>query len=535
MEQTDARRLQDEYTSLVNGLAMGQGSNVLNAAVAGGDELLGTPLLPADVLAESVPGNIRKAKHFIMFLRTWLEYAKQRLAQTVVTQETPIAFMNHLQQETRLQEVRAFKFCYDRLKSLFTTLKLTDLDEYTPINTMANFATLVATYDKGFCIIFEAHDERTPLISDPRLQLCCLDASLAMKAVFDRFKTVVITSGTLSPLDTYHRMLNFTPVVSASMAMSLSANCIRPIIVTRGADQIPLTSKFDLRGDTGVTQNYGRLLCDLAAIIPDGMVCFFTSYRYMEDIVATWKDLGLLDELQRHKLIFIETKDVVETTLALDAFKRACNAGRGAVFLSVARGKVAEGIDFDRHFGRCVIMFGIPFQYTLSRKLRARLEFLNESKVMSEADFLTFDALRQTAQCMGRVIRSKTDYGLMVFADARFNRQDKLRKLPQWITQYMDKQDQSLSSDRACLVAREFVRSMAQPRNRAQEIGVTMLSQELLLLKQEQQRKAAQAMQTQQDMIATNAKAGFHPLTQHQPNNAAANQPARNSQPMQLD
>lgn len=28
---------------------------------------------------------------------------------------------------------------------------------------------------------------------------------------------------------------------------------------------------------------------------------------------------------------------------------------------------MAEGIDFDRHYGRLVIMFGVPFQYTLSR------------------------------------------------------------------------------------------------------------------------------------------------------------------------
>lgn len=41
-----------------------------------------------------------------------------------------------------------------------------------------------------------------------------------------------------------------------------------------------------------------------------------------------------------HKLVFIETVDVVETTLALDNFRRACDCGRGAVFLSVARGKV---------------------------------------------------------------------------------------------------------------------------------------------------------------------------------------------------
>ena len=60
----------------------------------------------------------------------------------------------------------------------------------------------------------------------------------------------------------------------------------------------------------------------------------------------------------------------METTLALDNFRRACDSGRGAVFLSVARGKVAEGIDFDRHYGRCVVMFGVPYQYTLSRILR---------------------------------------------------------------------------------------------------------------------------------------------------------------------
>merc|ERR1711937_896431 len=113
---------------------------------------------------------------------------------------------------------------------------------------------------------------------------------------------------------------------------------------------------------------------------------------------------------------FIETKDIVETTLALDSFKKACDCGRGAVFFSVARGKVAEGIDFDRHYGRCVVLFGVPFQYTLSRELRARMEFMREHYQIKESEFLNFDAMRQASQCMGRVIRSKRDYGIMVFA-----------------------------------------------------------------------------------------------------------------------
>lgn len=49
---------------------------------------------------------------------------------------------------------------------------------------------------------------------------------------------------------------------------------------------------------------------------------------------------------------------------------QACENGRGAVLFSVARGKVSEGVDFDHQYGRCVIMFGIPFQYTESRILR---------------------------------------------------------------------------------------------------------------------------------------------------------------------
>lgn len=39
----------------------------------------------------------------------------------------------------------------------------------------------------------------------------------------------------------------------------------------------------------------------------------------------------------QRKLVFIETQDVVETTLALDNYRKACDCGRGAVFFSVAR------------------------------------------------------------------------------------------------------------------------------------------------------------------------------------------------------
>jgi len=53
---------------------------------------------------------------------------------------------------------------------------------------------------------------------------------------------------------------------------------------------------------------------------------------------------------------------------------------------------------------------------------KARLEYLRDQFRIKENDFLTFDAMRHSAQCIGRVLRGKTDYGVMVFADKVVNK-----------------------------------------------------------------------------------------------------------------
>ena len=44
-------------------------------------------------------------------------------------------------------------------------------------------------------------------------------------------------------------------------------------------------------------------------------------------------------------------------------------------FLCVARGKMAEGINFDRHYGRALLVLALRIQYTESRVLRGRLKY----------------------------------------------------------------------------------------------------------------------------------------------------------------
>lgn len=115
-----------------------------------------------------------------------------------------------------------------------------------------------------------------------------MDSSLAMAPVFNNFKTVILTSGTMSPLEIYPKILNFKPFLNISIEIELSRNSIQPIIITKGIDYSWLSSEYDSRNNREISKSYGRLLIDLSSFVPDGIVCFFPSYMYMEKIIKEW-------------------------------------------------------------------------------------------------------------------------------------------------------------------------------------------------------------------------------------------------------
>ncbi|KAJ3341825.1 DNA-dependent ATPase of the nucleotide excision repair factor 4 complex [Gonapodya sp. JEL0774] len=482
IKATDATRLQNEYSRLVQGLREAHQSRET-------DEVLANPVLPDQILNEAVPGSIRRAEHFVSFLKRFIEYLKTRVRVLHVVVEGPVSFLAHLK-ETTCIEKKPLRFCAERLSSLIKTLELTELEEHNSLAKIASFATLVSTYTQGFQLILEPYENDSDKMPNPTLRFTCLDAKLAIKPVFDRFSSVVITSGTLSPMELYPNLLGFQPVIMESYQMSLTRQQFLPLIITRGSDQVAVSSRFEVRNDLAVVRNYGQMLIEFAKCVPDGLVAFFPSYLFMESIVAAWNELGILNEVLKHKLIFIETPEAAETSLALENYRIACDNGRGAIMLSVARGKVSEGIDFDHQYGRAVILFGVPYQYTESRILKARLEFLRDNNHIRENDFLTFDAMRHAAQCVGRVLRGKTDYGLMVFADKRFVRPDRRNKLPKWISHGFTEATVNLSTDMAVQMAKKFLRGMSQPMEQSQ-VGVSLWTVEMVERREKQLKQQA--------------------------------------------
>jgi DNA excision repair protein ERCC-2 len=80
--------------------------------------------------------------------------------------------------------------------------------------------------------------------------------------------------------------------------------------------------------------------------------------------------------------------------IALENYKLACDHGRGAVFFATARSTIAN-VNFTGHYGRCVVIYGVPYHNTLSRNLRVRMQYIEEKFGITQKEQLAIDALQQ--------------------------------------------------------------------------------------------------------------------------------------------
>jgi DNA excision repair protein ERCC-2 len=234
--------------------------------------IISNPLIPEDIINESLPGNIRKAEHFVSFLLRFTQFLKKYIDITILKEDSPEIFLEKLLQNTYI-EAKALQFSAERLNSLLNTLEIQNIHLFIHLKIVCDFATLVSTYKEGFILILEPYDNRdafTRQNHDPILQLSCMDSTISIKPIFRKFSTVIITSGTLSPLDMYPKLLNFNPIISKSFKMSLPRKCILPLVIQKGSDQNKITTSYKTRDDQSVIRNYGNLLIEITSIVPDG-------------------------------------------------------------------------------------------------------------------------------------------------------------------------------------------------------------------------------------------------------------------------
>jgi len=83
-----------------------------------------------------------------------------------------------------------------------------------------------------------------------------------------------------------------------------------------------------MHSDPGVVRNYGRLLLEMASAFPDGLVCFFVSYSYMDGIVNSWHEMGILQAISFTCILFSHINPTIQIKYRYGNEEWVCSAER---------------------------------------------------------------------------------------------------------------------------------------------------------------------------------------------------------------
>ncbi|CAG1964786.1 unnamed protein product [Fusarium graminearum] len=300
---------------------------------------------------------------------------------------------------------------------------------------------------------------------DIQLSYLLLSPTHAFSSIASSARAVILAGGTMSPFDDYKDHL--FPSLEPEKVTTLSCGHVIPpenlcvwTLASSRPGAPPFEFSFQKRGDPEMITQLGLAILNLCSLVPDGVVIFFPSYGYLDEVVAVWqKSQGastqsVWDRLGTRKALFKETRGASSEEVLQeysDAIQGEKSNGKGALLLSVVGGKMSEGINFSDRLGRCVLVIGLPYPNIASPDWKAKIEYIETTtrnnlvaqgttheEAVSKAkqtarDFYENACMRAVNQSIGRAIRHRGDYAAIVLVDRRYGT-DRIRgKLPGWI------------------------------------------------------------------------------------------------------
>ena len=256
-------------------------------------------------------------------------------------------------------------------------------------------------YDDKFCFLKEIEGDSL------KLTLFCADPSGVIRKTCDMGRATVFFSGTLAPVQHYMDMLGGNredPVVDVPSPfptdnrLSLAAYDVATVYKRRG-------QYYDRAAE------YVRRLTELP--IGNYMV-FFSSYKYLKEVESR-----LPSDLVGPTVVCqpISSRPDVRERFLKDFVS---NPKKTRIGLCVLGGIYSEGVDLtgDRLSGVIVVGVGLPMVCRDNEVIRAVT-----GKDEPERGFRTayvYPGINKVLQAAGRVIRTDTDRGFIVFLDERY-------------------------------------------------------------------------------------------------------------------
>ncbi|KAK8885180.1 hypothetical protein M9Y10_044309 [Tritrichomonas musculus] len=287
--------------------------------------------------------------------------------------------------------------------------------DITPFDLLTKFIRTLFPYDQKNSKFID-DNYSICLTSEGILNIFCFSPSIAFSYIIDLHpKTVILTSGTISPFDTFISSLGYEfPIVLQNPHIANMKNLF-VAIATHGSMNSVFHFTYQNRTNQKMKNDFAHSLSELMKITPFGFLSFFPSFSFLNEIESLLKSSN-----QSNKKIIIEPRDQRFLKSSLNEFERNCITQNGAALFAVCRGKMSEGLDFSDDFARCVTVVGIPFPNLGDVKVETHKLWLDEKKRGEGSKWYVEKAMRAVNQAIGRAIRHKDDYAAVVLFDQRY-------------------------------------------------------------------------------------------------------------------
>ena len=255
----------------------------------------------------------------------------------------------------------------------------------------------------------------------PGLSRLCIRNVVPAPFLAPRFadaRSVALFSATLSPRNFYADMLGlpgnsaWVDVQSPFEAGQLSVRIVSDISTRyqhRDRSLLPIAN----------------LMAKQYAQKPGNYLVFLSSYEYVQKLATLFK------KSYPHTPVWEQTPQMEEA--ARDGFLARFGTDTRGFGFAVLGGAFAEGIDLpgDRLIGAFIATLGLPQLNAVNEQIRQRMGSNFGAGQAYDYTYL-FPGLRKVVQAAGRVIRSKSDQGVIYLMDDRFARPEVKALLPLW-------------------------------------------------------------------------------------------------------
>lgn len=278
------------------------------------------------------------------------------------------------------------------------------------------------------------------------LNFWCLNPAVAFSDINGKVRTIVLTSGTLSPMKSFSSELGVTFTIQLEANHVINNSQLWVGTIGSGPSGRNLCATFQHTETFEFQDEVGALVLSVCQTVSQGILCFLPSYKLLEKLKERWLYTGLWHNLELVKTVIVEPQGGEKTDfdellqLYYDAIKY--KGGKdGALLVAVCRGKVSEGLDFSDDNARAVITIGIPFPNVKDLQVELKREYNDHHSklrgLLPGRQWYEIQAYRALNQALGRCIRHKNDWGALILVDDRFgnNPSRYISGLPKWVRQ----------------------------------------------------------------------------------------------------